>query len=449
MCLMTYTVQRASVVGVSCRSEVVKVIIVLRDELRPGVLHLLLTKMGAIVSRWRTKPTTVEVLEGLDKDIHTLEEHREKNQKQLKLWVYRLLLYSALLYTIACIIVYIWYIPEQLIGKLIVASPFLIFPLLVWLLRKLLIALYSKRTERNDEKLEDLKAEKKRILEQVMETETYKTAKLILERFDPDSKRKIELEATPVGPSMTPRPGQELRQRHVTPHLPATVTPNPAAAARPPPAPSTPAATSALISAPGGPPERNLTAAGAHQNLIRRLTTPTGTPGMGMHPPGPPLTRPVLPRDRGAVDRVIEYLVGDGPQNRYALICQQCLSHNGMALKEEFEYIAFRCAYCYFLNPARKTRPQAPRLSEFSREGKMSQGPSAVALETDQVAPASASEGKSEASGPGEEVEPREHEAEETQSEDEKHSDPEPHTTLPDPPDKSDNEQDVSAMEVE
>lgn len=36
----------------------------------------------------------------------------------------------------------------------------------------------------------------------------------------------------------------------------------------------------------------------------------------GMHPPGPPLARPVLPRERGAMDRVIEYLVGDGPQNR-------------------------------------------------------------------------------------------------------------------------------------
>lgn len=36
----------------------------------------------------------------------------------------------------------------------------------------------------------------------------------------------------------------------------------------------------------------------------------------GMHPPGPPLARPILPKDRGAVDRVIEYLVGDGPQNR-------------------------------------------------------------------------------------------------------------------------------------
>lgn len=76
-------------------------------------------------------------------------------------------------------------------------------------------------------------------LEEVMETETYKNAKMILERFDPDSKRKNvsyvftlyqkslclivfllshafalfffckkELESTPVGPQMTPKPGQ-------------------------------------------------------------------------------------------------------------------------------------------------------------------------------------------------------------------------------------------------
>ena len=54
---------------------------------------------------------------------------------------------------------------------------------------------------------------------------------------------------------------------------------------------------------------------------------------------GPPLPRPVLPRERGYMDRMVEYLVGDGPANRFALICKQCQSHNGMALKEEFEYI--------------------------------------------------------------------------------------------------------------
>lgn len=33
---------------------------------------------------------------------------------------------------------------------------------------------------------------------------------------------------------------------------------------------------------------------------------------------------------------------------------------------------AFRCAYCYFLNPARKMRPQAPRLPEVTHDLKLS-----------------------------------------------------------------------------
>jgi len=33
-----------------------------------------------------------------------------------------------------------------------------------------------------------------------------------------------------------------------------------------------------------------------------------------------------------------------------------------MALKEEFEYIAYRCCYCHYWNPARKQRPTAPKL---------------------------------------------------------------------------------------
>ncbi|XP_034069130.1 endoplasmic reticulum junction formation protein lunapark-A isoform X1 [Gymnodraco acuticeps] len=346
--------------------------------------------MGAIISRWRAKPSTVEILEGIEKNVQTLEEYSEKYQRQLKIWVGRLILYSSLLYLITCVVVYFWYLPEQMMGRLILSLPFLLVPLLVWLLRKLLIIIFSRRTEKNNEKLEDLKTQKRKILEEVMETETYKNAKMILERFDPDSKRKIELESTPVGPQMTPKQGQELRQRNVMPKTPSVmVNPASGAAARPPPAsgPTFPGRSS--HSAPGGPPERGLSAIAAQQSLMRRPVTPgTPVPGVGMHPPGPPLARPVVPRDRGAMDRVIEYLVGDGPQNRYALICQQCLSHNGMALKEEFEYVAFRCAYCYFLNPARKTRPQAPRLPEVTGDLKMSSEapvpPAAVVMDGDQ-----------------------------------------------------------------
>lgn len=323
--------------------------------------------MGGLFSRWRTKPSTVEVLENIDKEIQALEEFREKNQRLQKLWVGRLILYSSVLYLFTCLIVYLWYLPDEFTARLAMTLPFFAFPLIIWSIRTVLIFFFSKRTERNNEALDDLKSQKKKILEEVMEKETYKTAKLILERFDPESKKAKELEPPSAGAAVTPRPGQEIRQRTVAQR---NLSPAPASSSQGPPqqvpVSSGPPKDS---SAPGGPPERTVTPGPPSNMLPRRLGSPaTSVPGMGLHPPGPPLARPILPRERGALDRIVEYLVGDGPQNRYALICQQCFSHNGMALKEEFEYIAFRCAYCFFLNPARKTRPQAPRLPEFSFE---------------------------------------------------------------------------------
>ncbi|XP_037638656.1 endoplasmic reticulum junction formation protein lunapark-B isoform X2 [Sebastes umbrosus] len=325
--------------------------------------------MGALISRWKTKPTTVEQLENIDKEIKDLEEFRAKNQRLQKLWVGRLLLYSSVLYLLTSLVVYCLYLPEQWLWRIAMALPFFIYPVLVWLIRRLLVFLFSKRTERNNDKLEDLKVSKKKILEEVMETETYKNAKLILERFDPEAKKKAELESTPVRPQMTPRPGQEIRQRGM-PMRPMPMGTPGAMAMTPQPGARPLLGPGGTPVAPGGPPERSaLSASVLHGASPRTPCSPI--PGVGMHPPGPPLARPILPKDRGAVDRVIEYLVGDGPQNRYALVCQQCFSHNGMALKEEFEYLAFRCAYCYFLNPARKTRPQAPRLPEFSYERRL------------------------------------------------------------------------------
>ncbi|NXO08051.1 LNP protein, partial [Oriolus oriolus] len=320
----------------------------------------------------QAKPSTVEVLEKIDKEIQTLEEFREKNQRLQKLWVGRLLLYSSLLYLITCLIVYLWCLPDEWTARLTMTLPFFAFPLIIWCIRTLLIFFFSKRTERNNDALEDLKSQKKKILEEVMEKETYKTAKLILERFDPESSAK-ETELPSAGTSATPRPGQEIRQRTAAQRnasTPPPVTPKQGSPKSPLPAsPNLQRETPAL----SGLPERIAVPSLQSNVLPRRPGSPaTSVPGMGLHPPGPPLARPVLPRERGVVDRVIEYLVGDGPQNRYALICQQCFSHNGMALREEFEYIAFRCAYCFFLNPARKTRPQAPRLPDFSFERKQS-----------------------------------------------------------------------------
>lgn len=59
------------------------------------------------------------------------------------------------------------------------------------------------------------------------------------------------------------------------------------------------------------------------------------------------LPRPVLSRNRTIFDRLADKVLGDGPQNRYALICRTCGSHNGMARKEEFDFLGINHFYKY------------------------------------------------------------------------------------------------------
>lgn len=72
------------------------------------------------------------------------------------------------------------------------------------------------------------------------------------------------------------------------------------------------------------------------------------------------LTRPAS--RKSLLEKIFEYVIGEGTNSRYALICGKCGHHNGLALEEEFEYIFFKCCSCYHYNPARKMRPEPPKL---------------------------------------------------------------------------------------
>lgn len=58
-------------------------------------------------------------------------------------------------------------------------------------------------------------------------------------------------------------------------------------------------------------------------------------------------------------DRLLDTIIGDDRFSKYALICQQCYTHNGLVLPEDFESTQYVCPNCHFLNPAR--RPKTPR----------------------------------------------------------------------------------------
>ncbi|KAH7422514.1 hypothetical protein KP509_12G011200 [Ceratopteris richardii] len=56
----------------------------------------------------------------------------------------------------------------------------------------------------------------------------------------------------------------------------------------------------------------------------------------------------------GWLARLAAMLVGEDPTQCYALICKNCHMHNGLARKEDFQYIAYYCRHCHCLNQSRQ-----------------------------------------------------------------------------------------------
>lgn len=309
--------------------------------------------MGIILSRFRKKKTIIEVLEDLDTKIKDIEKYSQNTEQRHKKIVGSLILYSAILYIITAFIFYFYFFPASLYDQIFYIIPLLIFPILILLTKKMVTWYYKRKISHNQDKLVTMQAEKKKILDEVKETETYKKAKEILLKYAPD-----QLKMTPLSPQPTYKvsPASDTSRWTSTPH---TITP---------PVPSSGELRRRTIQSQNSPvPIQSGTpqlTSGVPPGIA---PTPTriNTPCQGIKPVAgyrTPLPRPILTRQRTYLDRFIDYLVGDGPSNRYALICRNCGSHNGMALKEEFEYFEYRCCYCYFWNPARKVKSSALKL---------------------------------------------------------------------------------------
>lgn len=319
--------------------------------------------MGLIFSR-KKKKSTKEKLEELEKEIKKIEEFRQHTEQKQRRTIGRLLVYGIPLYGLVALIVYLYEFPSSFKGQILAVTPLLILPILYIFIRRTLTWHFRRQIRCNEEKLTELYAKKKKILEDVMETETYKVAKEILEKFAPDQLRNRN---SPNGnqesilnqpysrPQISPQQASELRKRIISGNQAAPGHSPPQAGPRPP---INQQRTSPYGVGRGIPPTPSATPypPNGQRSFGRGVMLPLPPP------PGPPMPRPIPPYERSFMDRMVEYLVGDGPSNRYALICRQCESHNGMALREEFEYLAFRCCYCYYWNPARKQRPHAPRL---------------------------------------------------------------------------------------
>ena len=197
------------------------------------------------------------------------------------------------------------------------------------MLRRFLRWYFVRRITKAEDNLKRLEDEREEIFKNLMEKETYKRVVELMKKYFPE-KLKDEAE-TERSKKLFDKPGANpnVQTSNLKNKRDASPTHNAGLRHRRTPA----------LGGTQGNGNGNVAKQNSSQNPSEGQQLQMQGPPPPMHHPNGPLMRPILSQNRSTSDRIIDWVLGDGVENRYALICSSCCSHNGMALKEEFEYL--------------------------------------------------------------------------------------------------------------
>ncbi|XP_066956687.1 endoplasmic reticulum junction formation protein lunapark-A-like [Macrobrachium rosenbergii] len=302
----------------------------------------------------KKKQSTKEVLEQIQKDVLEIEEYHIHTQQRQKRLVGSLVLYSIVFYLVAAVVFYFYYFPPTLQEQLLYATPFIVFPLVVYIFKRLLTWYYRRKISKNEQKLKSLRERKAKILEQVMETETYKVAKEILETYAPDQLHRSQVIPFPNIELQFPWGSEELDVTElVLLGVMVSLTEN-----------------SKLYKL--GRDKKRKAAIRAESRANAESVTledvgddRTITPPVPPPPPPvlTPLTLPSAPVP-GFHDSALSAIASLESRKEMVSAIKSLMEKNNYLLYKLLT--AFRCAYCFYWNPARKQRPFAPRLETIT-----------------------------------------------------------------------------------
>ncbi|KAH8553561.1 hypothetical protein BGW37DRAFT_549483 [Umbelopsis sp. PMI_123] len=208
-------------------------------------------------------------------------------------------------------------------------APVLLIPVIIFFGRRGLQWFYSRKQANEESNLSNLRAQQKLKVEELKKKTSYYTTKSLLDRYDQTSKPK----AKPALPPAQPNSSNRAHERNLQFNQ----------------APSSPVASNyPLPNRPGHlSPQPNI-----HSNAQ------SPPPGQIMHQLN---LRPSVPAERQWYDKLVDALVGeDGPETKYALICNHCSTHNGLVLPQEIETIQYICPKCGQFNASRRSRQLHP-----------------------------------------------------------------------------------------
>lgn len=187
----------------------------------------------------------------------------------------------------------------------------------IFLLKNLVAWYFQRKVNSNSEKLAELRTEKRDLLDQVRNKETYKDAVEILQRFGGNDRSFSTPARTPT--PATPNVSMDKKMMISTS---TNMTPTTAF--------KTPAARQLVnvnnnISTLQQRLNAQQTPSIQNRSLIAASTSVAAIRSNNRTP------YPIIDNNsKTVVDKMVDYLIGDGPANRFAMICQQCFKHNGV-----------------------------------------------------------------------------------------------------------------------
>ena len=120
------------------------------------------------------------------KDIESFNRDTQAWQKKV---IGTLVAYFSVIYILGIVFAYYYYYNDpkwqDIPSTLKLLTPFLVAPLIIFFLKRILTWWYHRKVRKNETHLAKLKKERTKILEDVMDTETYKVAKELLDKYGP------------------------------------------------------------------------------------------------------------------------------------------------------------------------------------------------------------------------------------------------------------------------
>lgn len=226
------------------------------------------------------------------------------------------------------------------LGKALMALPVIIGPIVILFTRRIVQMWYKRKGDAEEGTLKKLLKEQRDKIEEIKKKTNYYTTRNLLEKYD-DSARKED-------------PNASLRKRAVG-------------------APGIGSGTPIRNPNPYATPIRN-PQQGAQGQVV---PASAGGPSVGpILPPqfSPVPQQPMAPPQRQWFDKVADAILGDddassgSAHSRYALICEQCFSHNGLVREGDWENIQYVCPKCGHFNASVKSKRQSANQSSNQHE---------------------------------------------------------------------------------